>query len=734
MNKESVMRVAINAPLSRLFDYLPPDDGEPLPGCRVLVPFGRQKQIGLVMELASHSEIPASKLKKAIAVLDDSPLLNDVDRWLISFTSDYYHHPVGEVVAAALPALLRQGKPQVSLVSKISTTADGASVDLNIIRKRAPRQAALLTIIRDADSISFDELDQAMPGWRRLKKNLADKLLIEEFVTSDDSEEMETLANVEQTDGPELNRDQAQALQAIRSQAGFKVSLIDGVTGSGKTEIYLQLIRDMIAAGRQVLVLVPEIGLTPQLVKRFRTRLGLEPVLLHSALTDTARLATWRAARRGSAQLILGTRSAVFVPMKAPGLIIVDEEHDSSLKQQEGLRYSARDLAIVRGKKQDIPVVMGSATPSLESLQRCREDAYQHLPLPSRAGKAVPPLLRLVDLTKHQSSDGLSAPVISAITENIRQDGQVLVFLNRRGFAPTLICTGCGKIADCSRCDARMTVHANRNKLMCHHCGASRAIDSECADCGSLCKPLGQGTERLEDSLRAQFPEDAITRIDSDSTRIKGTMKKALAAATTGETKILVGTQMLSKGHHFPNLTLVVVINADQGLFSTDFRGSERLAQSLIQVAGRSGREARQGEVIIQTAFPQHPFWPELFSGGYERVAAAALAEREQAAWPPFSRLALLRASAARREDTHAFLESARKIAEDMNMTDVRILGPVSAPMERRAGRYRAQLLLQSRQRRGLHDMLSHLRATLEGSASARRVRWSIDVDPIELF
>ena len=734
MKTASVLRVAINAPLSRLFDYLPPDEGRPMPGCRVLVPFGRRKRIGLVMELAPHSDVPASKLRKAHAVLDDEPLLDEVDRWLVSFTSDYYHHPVGEVVAAALPALLRQGKPLVPLVSKISATAEGATADLNVIGKRAPRQAALLSIIRDADTISFAELDEAMPGWRRLKKNLADKSLIEEFTSSDDSDQTESLANVEQVDGPELNRDQAQALQAIRAQPGFRVSLLDGVTGSGKTEIYLRLIHDTIDAGRQVLVLVPEIGLTPQLVERFRTRLGFEPVLLHSALTDTARLAAWRAARRGSAQLILGTRSAVFVPMKTPGLIIVDEEHDSSLKQQEGLRYSARDLAIVRGKKQDITVLLGSATPSLESLQRCREDAYQHLKLPSRAGRAVPPLLRLVDLTKHQAGDGLSAPVIAAITENIRQDGQVLVFLNRRGYAPTLICTGCGKIADCNRCDARMTVHANRNKLMCHHCGASRSIDSECPDCGSLCKPLGQGTERLEDSLRAQFPEDSITRIDSDSTRLKGTMKKALAAATTGETKILIGTQMLSKGHHFPNLTLVVVINADQGLFSTDFRGSERLAQSLIQVAGRSGREARQGEVIIQTAFPQHPFWSELFSGGYEKVATTALAEREKAAWPPFSRLALLRAAAARREDTHAFLESARKMAEDLHMPDVRILGPVSAPMERRAGRYRAQLLLQSRQRRGLHDMLSQLRAAIEGSTSARRVRWSIDVDPIELF
>jgi primosomal protein N' (replication factor Y) len=730
----AILRVAINAPLSRLFDYLPPDEGHCVPGCRVQVPFGRRKQIGLVMELAAHSDVPDAKLRKAAAVLDDSPLVDEADRWLVSFTSDYYHHPIGEVVAAALPALLRQGKPLESPVRKLTPTAAGASADLQVILKRAPRQAALLTIIRDADTISFAELDEAMPGWRPLKKSLVDKALIDEFETTDDADHADALANVEQTAGPELNPDQAKALQTIRSQEGFRVSLLDGVTGSGKTEIYLHLIRDMIDAGRQVLVLVPEIGLTPQLVTRFRTRLGLEPVLYHSALTDTERLAAWRAARRGSAQLIVGTRSAVFIPLKAPGLIIVDEEHDGSLKQQEGLRYSARDLAVVRGKKQDIPVVLGSATPSLESLQRCREDAYLHLLLPTRAGKAVPPLMRLVDMAKHQSSDGLSVPVVSAITDNIRQGGQSLVFLNRRGFAPTLICSGCGKIADCSRCDARMTVHAGRKQLMCHHCGATRTIDAECPDCGSACKPLGQGTERLEDSLRERFPGDDITRIDSDSTRIRGTMKKALAAATTGETKILVGTQMLSKGHHFPNLTLVVVINADQGLFSTDFRGSERLAQSLIQVAGRSGREARQGEVIIQTAFPQHPFWSELMSGGYERVANAALAEREKAVWPPFSRLALLRASAAKRQDTHDFLGTARKIADGLQMPDVRILGPVSAPMERRAGRYRAQLLLQSRQRRGLHDMLTHLRAALEGSKAARRVRWSIDVDPIELF
>ena len=479
---------------------------------------------------------------------------------------------------------------------------------------------------------------------------------------------------------------------------------------------------------------MPEIGLTPQLVRRFERRLGIEPVLMHSGLTDVTRLSAWRAARNGSAQLIVGTRSAIFVPLKNPGLIVVDEEHDSSLKQQEGLRYSARDLAVARGKQLDVPVVLGSATPSLETLQRCREGAYHALRLPTRAGKAVPPLMRIVDMTRHGAPDGLSEPVISAIGKTVAAGGQALVFLNRRGYAPTLICSGCGKVAECNRCDSRMTVHAGANRLRCHHCGAERAVESTCGECGSALRPLGQGTERLEDALRSRFPREVVARIDSDTTRLKGTMTKALALATAGETHILVGTQMLSKGHHFPNLALVVVINADQGLFSTDFRGGERLAQSLIQVSGRAGRETRQGQVLIQTAFPRHPFWNELLSGGYARVAEATLAERETAAWPPFSKLALIRASATDRRAAHRLLDRARVTAERSGIPGVRVLGPVSAPMERRAGRYRAQLLLQSFERRNLHRMLNELRSALEGSAEARKARWSIDVDPIELF
>ena len=734
MTARTVLRVAINAPLSRLFDYLPGPGRLPAPGCRVQVPFGRQAQSGLVIAHADTSDVPAHKLKAANRALDAQPLFGEDELWLIRFVSDYYHHPIGEVAAAAMPALLRQGKPLDPVVQFLSITAAGAAADKDAMQKSAPKQAALLQLVRDAGNLSFSELDDSMPGWRRIRKALLDKTYIEEYESSTEPDTREHLASVEQQEGPKLNADQRAALDAIREGTGFRVNLIDGVTGSGKTEVYLKLIATELAADRQVLVLAPEIGLTPQLVRRFRQRLGLEPVLLHSGLTDTERLAAWRDARNGTAQLIVGTRSAIFVPLKNPGLIIVDEEHDSSLKQQEGLRYSARDLAVARGKRLDIPVVLGSATPSLESLKRCRDDAYRYISLPSRAGRAVPPLLRLVDLTRYDAFDGLSEPAISAIEKCLSADGQALIFLNRRGFAPTLICSGCGKIAECTRCDSRMTVHAASNLLKCHHCGAQRTIESECSDCGAICRPLGHGTERLEDSLRNRFPQEVITRIDSDSTRIKGTMSRALAMATSGDYRILVGTQMLSKGHHFPNLTLVVVINADQGLFSTDFRGGERLAQSLVQVAGRAGREERQGEVIIQTAFPAHPFWNELFARGYHGVVESVLNEREKALWPPFSRLALVRAAAPARDDAHAFLEIARQQAAAYGTEGVRILGPVSAPMERKAGRYRAQLLLQSWDRGNLHQLLSGLRVALEGSAEARRVRWSIDVDPIELF
>ncbi len=735
MRSSPILQVAINAPLSRHFDYLPPaDDAPPGPGCRVLVPFGRQRQIGVVISHATKSELPLNKLRRVLSVIDSEPLLSDHDLWLIRFSSDYYHHPVGEVVAAALPALLRQGKPLDPVVQRLAITGEGAAQSLSAVAKRAPKQAELLGNLGGLaiEGVRFDDLDEAMPGWRRYRKAMLDKSWIRVFESPAEPDFEPQIGTV--TGGPVLNSDQSKALEAIHLDSGFSVTLLEGVTGSGKTEVYLQLMKDVLAANRQVLVLVPEIGLTPQFVSRLQERLGMKPALLHSSLPDSARLSAWRRARCGSASLVLGTRSAVFAPLRKPGLIVVDEEHDSSFKQQEGLRYSARDLAVARAKHLDVPVVLGSATPSMESLHHCNDGMYQHISLPSRAGKAVPPLMRLVDLNQHPAHDGISQPLLDAIEENMHAGGQVLIFLNRRGFAPTLICSNCGHIAECRRCDARMTVHAGDPKLLCHHCGASRPIEARCPECDGQFHPLGQGTERLEESLNQHFPDRTITRIDSDSTRLKDTMNEALALATKGDAQILVGTQMLSKGHHFPNLTLVGVINADQGLFGTDFRSSERLSQGLIQVAGRSGREQRQGEVIIQTGFPKHPFWNELFSGGYSEVARSVLLEREAAAWPPFSRLALIRAAAIKRSDARLFLQTARDKARAARLDSVRILGPVSAPMERRAGRYHAQLLLQSPDRQALHRLLQTLRTDLETETSARRVRWSMDIDPIELF
>jgi primosomal protein N' (replication factor Y) len=730
-----VLKVAINVPLSRLFDYLPPAGGRcPPPGARVRVPFGKQRQVGLVVAHSSGSSLPSSRIRRVLESLDDTPLLREEDLWLIRFTSDYYHHPVGEVAAAAIPALLRQGRPLNPILRHVAATDAASAFDIETLAKKAPRQAELLETLLDAggNGIDVQTLAEQMPAWRRSFRALAGKALATEFDIR--AQDPEPPPPREADPGPELNRDQRTALDEIRSVTGFHASILDGVTGSGKTEVYLHLIGETIDRGKQVLVLVPEIGLTPQLVARFRTRLGIEPALLHSGLSDLDRLRSWRQARNGDARLVVGTRSAVFTPMQDAGLIIVDEEHDHSFKQQEGLRYSARDLAIARAKHLGVPVVLGSATPTVEMLHHCEAGNYSHLRLPRRAGTAEPPAVRIVDLGRVASTDGLSEPLAEAISAHLAGSGQVLIYLNRRGFAPTLICPGCGHVAECSRCDARMTVHAKDRRLRCHHCGSSRPLDERCGECGAEMRPLGEGTQRLEDALQRRYPGRRIMRIDSDSTQRRGAMDEALRRATRGDTDILVGTQMLSKGHHFPQLTLVGIVNADQGLFGTDFRSDERLAQSIVQVAGRAGRESRVGEVIIQTAFPAHPFWQRLIDGGYARVAEDALAERRATNWPPFSRLALLRAAATRRGDAHAFLDVAARFVTGHAPDRVRVLGPVDAPMARRAGRYRAQLLLQTTDRRALHAVLRELRPMLEGDPIARKVRWSIDVDPVELF
>jgi primosomal protein N' (replication factor Y) len=717
-------------PLARTFDYLAPPGVPPSIGARVRVPFGRREEIGIVLGHASETDVPSNRLRRASAVLDTEAILGEEDLRLVRFTSDYYHHPIGEVAAAALPVALRHGKALATSVERVRVTP--AAPDPDALRRRAPRQAELLSALRDAGPAGIDaeRLAADVPGWRRAAKPMLEKgmLTIDAGIAADSADVLDPAA------GPVLNADQERAVDAIVNTRGFRAFVLDGVTGSGKTEVYLRAIDAVLRAGRQVLVLVPEIGLTPQLVSRFERRFGFRPAAMHSSLSDNERLEAWRRTRNGAAGILVGTRSAVFTPIPRLGLIIVDEEHDHSFKQQEGLRYSARDLAIVRAQRRNIPVVLGSATPTLEVLKHCADGSYSRLELPQRAGGAKPPTLRLVDLVRHPARDGLSGVLETAIDEHLADSGQVLLFLNRRGYAPTLICTNCAAVAECRRCDARMTVHSGANELRCHHCGASRPLDTSCAQCSGTLKPLGEGTERLEERLRERFPGRNIVRIDSDSMRRKGAIDSALAAATRGDADILVGTQMLSKGHHFPKLTLVGIVNADQGLFGSDFRSDERLAQSIVQVAGRAGRESKPGTVLIQTAFPEHRFWDRLMHAGYPGVAADTLAERQKAGWPPYSHLALLRASSHRRADAIDCLEAAGKAAAATGLPALRVLGPVDAPLPRKAGRHRVQLLLETADRAALHRALRHVRAHLEEAPAARKARWSIDVDPVQLF
>jgi len=586
--------------------------------------------------------------------------------------------------------------------------------------------------LKGKESITIDILDKEAIEWRGQRKSLLKKEWIRiSDVRSNLNAKMKMSTPIK---GPVLNSEQQSAVNNINKVQNFVPFLLDGITGSGKTEVYLQVILEVLKKGAQCLILVPEIGLTAQFIERLIKRIGIEPVLLHSSLSERQRFKAWQNIKNSQAKLILGTRSAIFAPIHNLGIIIVDEENDVSYKQQDGFRYSARDLAVTKAKYFNIPIILGSATPSLESLSLVKQKKYIRLGLEKRASNAQLPSMHLIDMTKDYAPDGLSPSLIRIIKQHLKKNGQILIYINRRGFAPTLICQSCNHIAQCLRCDSRMTVYLSRNKLVCHHCGSFRKYTEKCIICNAEYKALGQGTQRLEEVLNNYFPNIAIKRIDSDSTRLKGAMDEALSMANSGEAKILVGTQMLSKGHHFPSLSLVAVINADQGLFSSDFRGSERLAQSLIQVSGRAGREDQKGQVVIQTEYPEHPFWQALFEGGYKKIVEDTMKEREAASWPPFAYLALIRASSHKKDYTWDFLNSANQIIEEEKLNDVNIMGPVSAPMERKAGKYRGQLLLHCENRKSLHQQISSFIKKIERNKSTHRVKWSVDIDPIELF
>jgi len=720
-----VLQVVFDTPMRRRFDYLAPAGAAaPPPGARVRVPFGRRRAIGLVEARAAASELPLAKLKPIISAIDAAPLWDAATFALLRWAADYYHHPLGEVLFGALPKMLREGAAATreEIVWRIG---DAGRAAIAAGARLGRRQQALLALL-GGDGASAATIAGA--GHGAVLREFARRGWLESRARP----EAPPAAGAGRP-GPVLTAAQAAAVGRIAAAlGGFGAFLLHGVTGSGKTEVYLRLIERTLAAGRGALVLVPEIALTPQLVARFRERLAAPVIALHSSLADGARLAAWRAAAAGRAPVVIGTRSAVFTPMPALGLVVVDEEHDASYKQQEGFRYSARDLAVARAQRAGVPVVLGSATPSLESLANAAAGRYERLTLPERTGRAGKPRVTVVDLRIHPARDGLSPPALAAIGRHLEDRGQVLVFLNRRGYAPALFCSNCGWIAPCAACDARLTVHLARARLSCHHCGAEAAMPFACPVCGNELAPVGEGTERVETALRQLFPGAPLVRVDRDVIRRRGELEQALAAVTDGRARILLGTQMLTKGHDFPDVTLVVVLAADQGLFGADFRASERLAQQIVQVAGRAGRADRPGEVLIQTAYPEHPLLKCLIAEGYEGFAALALEERRAAGWPPYSHLALLRADAPVRGDVYAFLEAAQA-APPAPRERIRILGPAPAALARRAGRHRAQLLVESPARAALQEFLGAWTPALAQLRAPRALRWSLDVDPAEV-
>jgi primosomal protein N' (replication factor Y) (superfamily II helicase) len=727
----AILHVAVPSPALESFDYLPPPGYQgtlPSPGVRVRVGFGGRRLVGLLVGYGHESRITRARLRPVLKFIDAEPIFSDKDLELLRWASRYYHYPLGEVIAAALPKRLRQGHPATLEGETIWHAASDQQAEA---LTRAPRQAAILALLSaHSEGLNTAQLEALYPGCKRALAALKTKRLVIErtrpYGEAPDSAPAPAL---------DLNAEQTAATATMLAALDhFTPFVLDGVTGSGKTEVYLRLIKAVIEAGRQALVLVPEIALTPQLVTRFRARLSVPLAVIHSARSDVERHRAWHMSATGQAPVVIGTRSAVFVPLAAPGIIIVDEEHDASFKQQEGFRYHARDLAVTRASLLNVPVVLGSATPSLETLANVERGRYRRLCLHTRATQASAPSLELVDVRRRSLEDGLSPYVLDEIRRAIGAGEQVLVFLNRRGYAPALLCHDCGWAAACHRCDAKLTLHAADDRLRCHHCGSERSLCTACPACGSSALlRLGEGTERIEQTLKAAFPQVSLVRVDRDTTRRRGALQDKLAGIERGEHQLLVGTQMLSKGHDFPDVTLAVILNIDQNLYSSDFRALERAAQLIVQVAGRAGRRERPGKVILQTHLPEHSLLKQLLAGGYEAFSRAALAERRAAALPPYRHMALIRAEALRQDAPTNFLRHAQRVVAATDAQHVRLLGPAPAPMERRAGRYRAQLMLIATHRSRLQQVLQSCVPRLSKLPDARQVRFAIDVDPVDM-
>ncbi|QLB41154.1 primosomal protein N' [Mannheimia pernigra] len=733
------IRVALNVPLHRYFDYLLPEERNVYKGSRVVVPFGRQIKIGIVVDFPLSSDVPTHKLKPIQGVLDFTPIFDDEMWQLLTWAAHYYHAPVGEVLNSALPVKLRNGdstercQPDYFVV-----TEQGRKSLILGENKKARKQVALLTELAEFAKY-FEKTTACSPSvWKGLlEKGYIEKIDVD-FVSQSWQQSLGERPLVNVQNRPKLNKQQTLVVSRLNAQKNFAAFLLNGVTGSGKTEVYLQLIEAVLKRGEQVLVLVPEIGLTPQTVQRFNARFNVEIDVLHSNMNETERLNVWLRAKNGESAIVIGTRSALFTQFEKLGAIILDEEHDSSFKQQDGWRYHARDLAIVRAKNVNIPIVLGSATPSLESLQNVQSGKFIELELTARAGNAQSANQYIIDLKTQRITSGLSERLLSMMKRHLEQGNQVMLFLNRRGFAPVLLCHECGWICECLACDKPFTYHQKQRVLRCHHCATQKVIPRQCGHCGSTnLITTGVGTEQLEQVLNEQFPTYQVTRIDRDSTSRKGALENHLTAIREGKSQILIGTQMLAKGHHFPNVTLVAIVNVDSALFSTDFRAEEKLAQLYLQVAGRAGRAEKKGEVVLQTHYPEHPLLKTLLEQGYSEFAQEALKMRKLMGLPPFSSQVLFKATGKNNEQALKLLEQLanafhQKI-QQQNWQGFQLIPPFSAPMAKKAGFYRWLLLIQHTKRHAVQQLLDWFDKERESLDIPASVRLSLDIDPQEI-
>ena len=728
-----IVRVGFDVPLDRLFDYRCDDARESDIGARVLAPFGKRSMVGVILEITDTSSVAIARLKPITKMLREAPGFSPDDIQLIRFAADYYQHPLGAVVMSALPVGLRRArKTPVKSLTHYGLTALGATRTVDSLPARAATQRRLLALFLAHRSLDDAAVRACAPTAKIALRQLIESGYVATCEGALTRAPDATTPNAPEIIGPPLTPDQAAAVTALLADlSAFKAHLLLGVTGSGKTEVYLRTIDAVLKNGRQALLLVPEISLTPQLEATVRGRFpDTKIVSLHSGLNDTERLNHWIAAQSGAARIVLGTRLAVFAPLPELGLIVVDEEHDASFKQNEGFRYSARDLAVVRARQRGVPIVLGSATPALETYHNAVGKRYALVRLPTRVNN-TPPRIVCINTRDVRLDNGFAPPLLTALRERLARREQSLVFINRRGYSPVLMCHDCGWLSGCHRCSAKLVLHAHDRRLHCHHCGYQSKVPMACPDCGNAdLSPLGQGTQRIEATLAERFPQARILRIDRDSTRARGAWSGMRDRIEAREVDILVGTQILAKGHDFANLSLVCVVNADNLLYSTDFRAPERLYALLTQVAGRAGRGVTQGDVLIQTEFPTHPLYAALRDQDTARFADDLLKERRSAGFPPFQYQALLRAEAPQLDTAIQWLTRAAERAREIDDA-VMVYDPVPAGMMRLAGRERAQLLVQSSSRNRLQRFLAAWRDALsEKKASA--ARWSIDVDPLE--